>query len=123
MKAVIACSKVAAPYFSAISASRAVPMRTDAIAAHTSPSNTSGIRELTLMISITGRIGSPLEIILMAGSLSPSWKISVASPVSEPGAMPPTSELCAMFAVQAMMRSSAKTGITTTMSLRCVTPP
>ena len=59
----------------------------------------------------------------MAGRRSPSWKISVASPVSEPGAMPPTSELCAMFAVQAMMRPSTKTGITTTMSLRCVTPP
>ena len=68
----IACSNVAAPYFSAISASRAVPMRTDAMAAQTSPSSTSGMRELTLMISITGWIGSPREIILTAGSLSPS---------------------------------------------------
>ena len=123
MKAVIACSKVAVPYFPAISASLAAPMRTEAIAAHRSPSSTSGMRELTLMTSISDGIGSPREIILTAGSLSPSWKISVASPVSEPGAMPPTSELCAMFAVQAMMRSPAKTGITTTMSLRCVTPP
>ena len=81
------------------------------------------MRELTLMISITGRIGSPSEMILMAGSRSPSWKISVASPVSEPGAMPPTSELCAMLAVQAMRRSPANTGIATMMSLRCVTPP
>ena len=72
MNDVIACSKVAAPYFSAISARRAVPMRTEAIAAQTSPSSTSGMRELTLMISSTGWIGSPLEIILMAGSRSPS---------------------------------------------------
>ena len=41
----------------------------------------------------------------------------------DPGTMPPTSELCAMFAVQAMMRPSAKTGIATTMSFRWVTPP
>ena len=123
MNAAIACSKVAAPYFSAISSRRAVPMRTDAIAAHTSPSSTSGMRELTVMISSTGWIASPRAIILTAGSRSPSWKISVASPVSEPGAMPPTSELWAMFAVQAMMRPSAKTGMTTTMSFRCVTPP
>ena len=93
-------------------------MRTEATAAHTSPSRTSGIRELTLMISKTGRIGSPSAMILMAGSRSPSWKISVASPVSEPGAMPPTSELCAILAVQAITRPSAKTGITTTISFR-----
>ena len=98
-------------------------MRTDAIAAHTSPSRTSGIREFTLTISITGRIGSPREMILTAGRRSPSWKISVASPVSDPGAMPPTSELWAMLAVHAMMRPPAKTGIATTMSLRWVTPP
>ena len=81
------------------------PIRTEAIAAQTSPSSTSGMRELTLMMSITGRIGSPSEIILTAGRRSPSWKISVASPDSEPGAMPPTSELWAMLAVQAMIRS------------------
>ena len=62
-------------------------------------------------------------MILIAGSLIPSWKISVASPVSDPGAMPPTSELWAMFAVQATMRPPAKTGIATTMSFRWVTPP
>ena len=72
MNAAIACSKVATPYFSAISEIRAAPMRTDAIAAQTSPSRTSGMRELTFMISITGRIGSPRETTLMAGSLSPS---------------------------------------------------
>ena len=108
---------------SAISISRRAPIRTEAMAAHTSPSRTSGIREFTLMTSITDRIGSPREMILMAGSRRPSWKISVASPVSEPGAMPPTSELWAMLAVQAMMRPSAKTGIATTTSFRWVTPP
>ena len=81
-----------------------MPIRTEAMAAHTSPSSTSGMREFTFMISITGRMGSPREMILTAGSRSPSWNISVASPLSEPGAMPPTSELCAMFAVHAMIR-------------------
>ena len=83
----------------------------------------SGIRELILMISKTGAMGSPLETIFTAGSRRPSWKISVASTESEPGDFPPTSELWAMFAVQAMMRLSTKTGIATTMSLRWVTPP
>ena len=119
----IAFSKVSTPYFSASSTRRLAPMRTEAIAAQTSPSSTSGMRELTLMMSITERIVSPFEMILIAGSRSPSWKISVASPVSEPGAMPPTSELCAMLAVQAMMRPSAKTGMATMMSFRWVTPP
>jgi len=123
MNEVMAFSKVSTPYFSAISTSRFAPMRTEAIAAQTSPSSTSGMRELTLMMSMTDRIGSPLEITLIAGRRRPSWKISVASPVSDPGAMPPTSELCAMLAVQAMMRPSAKTGMATMMSFRCVTPP
>ena len=83
----------------------------------------SGIREFTFMISNTGLMGLPPSTIFMAGSLSPSWKISVASPVSDPGAIPPTSELCAIFAVHAMMRPSANTGIAITMSFKCVTPP
>ena len=37
--------------------------------------------------------------------------------------MPPTSELWAMLAVQAMSVPSTKTGMATIMSLRCVTPP
>ena len=40
----------------------------------------------------TGRIGSPPSMIFTAGRRRPSWKISVASPVSDPGAIPPTSE-------------------------------
>ena len=102
MNLTMAFSKVLVPYFSASSTSRLAPMRTDAMAAQTSPSSTSGMRELTLMMSMTERIGWPFEMILIAGRRRPSWKISVASPVSEPGAMPPTSELWAMFAVQAI---------------------
>ena len=119
----MAVLKVGAPYFAAISCRRLAPMRTEAIAAHTSPSSTSGMRELTLTMSKTGLIGSPSAISLTAGRRRPSWKISVASPDSDPGAMPPTSELWAMLAVQAISSPSAKTGMATTMSLRWVTPP
>ena len=77
MNDTIALSNVLAPYLSASSASRLTPTLTEAMAAQTSPSSTSGIRELTLMISITGRIGSPREMILIAGRRRPSWKISV----------------------------------------------
>ena len=41
----------------------------------------------------------------------------------EPGTMPPTSFQCAMFAVQAIRRSPWKTGMASTTSFRCVTPP
>lgn len=50
-------------------------------------------------------------------------KISVASAESEPGDLPPTSELWAILAVRAISRSPEKTGMQTTRSLRCVTPP
>ena len=62
------------------------------------------MRELTLMTCITGSMVCPREMILIAGSRRPSWNIDVASPVSDPGAMPPTSEWCAMLAVQAISR-------------------
>ena len=104
MKEAMAVSKVATPYFSARSRPaawrRCGPRRWPP--RHRPPARRA-CASSTLMISMTGRIGSPSEIILIAGRRRPSWKISVASPVSEPGAMPPTSELWAMLAVQAMM--------------------
>ena len=39
------------------------------------------------------------------------------------GTIPPTSFQCAMFAVQATRRPPANTGIASTTSFRCVTPP
>lgn len=75
------------------------------------------------MIRITESIGRPRSTSLMPGSRSPSRKISRASVEIEPGTMPPTSFQCAMFAVQATSSPSAKTGMASTTSLRCVTPP
>ena len=59
----------------------------------------------------------------MPARIRPSWKISVASVDMLPGTMPPTSFQCAMLAVQATISSPAKTGMTSTTSFRCVTPP
>ena len=42
-------------------------MRSEAMATRTTPSRTSGIREFTLTISITVRVGSLREMILTAG--------------------------------------------------------
>ena len=42
-------------------------MRSEAMSTRMSPSRTSGIREFTLTISVTGRIGSLREMILTAG--------------------------------------------------------
>ena len=75
------------------------------------------------MISSTDRIGSPTEISFTAGRRSPSWKISFASLEIEPGTIPPTSFQCAMFAVHATNSPSANTGIASTTSFKCVTPP
>ena len=123
MKLSIAAVNVSVPYFPASASIRRAPIRTEAMEAHRSPSSTSGMRELTLMISITASSAWPRAISLIAGSRKPSWKIDVAAPVIDPGAMPPTSEWCAMVAVQAISRPPWNTGIITTMSHRCVTPP
>jgi hypothetical protein len=88
-----------------------------------SPSRKSGSREFTFMISITDRIGSPSEISFTAGSRRPSWNSSCAWVEIEPGAMPPTSFQCAMFAVHAISSPSTNTGSASTTSFRCVTPP
>ena len=47
----------------------------------------------------------------------------MASVEIEPGTMPPTSFQWAMFAVQAISSPPANTGIASTTSFRCVTPP
>ena len=118
-----AAVNVSVPYFPASASILLAPTLTEAMEAQRSPSSTSGMRELTLMICITGSLVWPRAMSLIAGSRRPSWKIEVAAPVSEPGAMPPTSEWCAMVAVQAIRSPPWNTGIITTMSLRCVTPP
>ena len=111
MKARSAVVNVARPYLSISSPIRRAPTRADATPAHRSPWMKSGSRLLTLMISTTDWIATPSETSFTAGRRRPSWKISVASFESEPGTMPPTSFEWAMFAVQAITSSSAKTGI------------
>ena len=102
---------------------RRSPTRAAAMPAHMSPWRKSGSRLLAFMISITESIGFPPEMSFTAGRRSPSWKISFASFEIEPGTIPPTSFQCAMFAVHATRSPFANTGMASTTSFRCVTPP
>ena len=118
-----AALNVSSPYRSTSSTILLSPTRAAATPAHMSPCRKSGRRLFAFMISITERIGSPSEMSFTAGRRKPSWKICFASFEIEPGTMPPTSFQCAMFAVHATSSPSTNTGIASTTSLRCVTPP
>ena len=55
--------------------------------------------------------------------MMPSWKISVASELIEPGRNPPISEKCAQPMTNAARLPSWNTGARNTWSLECDTAP
>ncbi len=54
--------------------------------------------------------GVPRSTMRIGGMRTPSWKISVASPVRLPGLMPPTSPQCARTTGNTKSRPSANRG-------------
>ena len=53
---------------------------------------------------------SPAAISFVGGTMMPSWKMSVASGLIDPGRMPPISAKCAQPMTKATRRPSRKTG-------------
>ncbi len=114
---------VRAPKRSHSSLMRCAPICVTAICAWISPRMSAGCRLLERMMRSTSVCAMPASTILIGGTKSPSWKISVASAEVEPATVPPTSALCAIEPENATISPAAKTGATKAMSETCGRPP
>ena len=72
--------------------------------------------------SISGSAREASQI-LIGGTSTPSWNISVALAEVEPATVPPTSALWAIEPENATIAPSTKTGATNAMSDTCGRPP
>ncbi len=66
---------------------------------------------------------TPAAISRVGGMMMPSWKMSVASGLMDPGRRPPMSAKCAQPMTKAQRRPSWKTGARNTWSLLWDTAP
>src|SRR5262249_51338586 len=101
---------VGAPKRSHNCLTRCAPICVTAIWAWMSPRTSAGWRLLVRMMRSTSVCATPASTILIGGTSSPSWNISVASAEVEPATAPPTSALCAIEPANATIPPPAQTG-------------
>ena len=99
-----------------------VSTRVEPIIARRSPSRKCGVRQLIIRSCHRSSRTTPRSARRSGGSLSPSWKISVAAELYVPAAPPPMSDWCARLHANATSVSSTNTGRAMSQSGRWLPP-